>query len=129
MGTSVITALWVPVVVGAHIFAFFWLLKAYLLESPRAFSFLRRWLGRSKLEGLASAHALPSPKDGGGKDAGSTNGGGVVDLDAEEQVVLTLSQKRSVSKDAADGPHHHSEFIFAGSFAGSLCALAARAAP
>ena len=100
--SSVITALWVPIVVCAHLFSFFWLAKAYFLESPRAFAAVRRWLGGKKLKESALATAVPSPnKD---KDVGAVGNGanGVVDLDSEEQVVLTLSQKRSTSKDVAD---------------------------
>jgi len=42
MHNTAIVALWVPVVVLAHVFAAFWFLKTYLLYDPRPLAAIRR---------------------------------------------------------------------------------------
>ena len=85
---TVIYALWVPVVVFAHLFAFYWLVKTYMLNSAGVASLLKR---KKKEKSHRS--------DGSLSPAGSGGGGGVAGA--------APSGKDSMVEVGASHLHHH----------------------
>lgn len=89
---SSILGLWAPVVAFAHIFAFFWFMKTYLLEDPRALAVLKRRGRRSKQDKLDVSLSLTAREPSV-----------VADLEADEPVVLTLDKTPAHAGDTGKG--------------------------
>jgi hypothetical protein len=90
-GQTSITALWVPVLVGSHLFAGFWLVQAWRHSNPRARA------RRSSAAGARAAAEKPSvwaklrPKAAPGKKVSDVAGDGAGSSESDDCVIEAVS--------------------------------------
>lgn len=109
-GSTAITALWVPVVIFAHIFAFFWLVKTYLLHDPRALGLFSR---KKKQEPVASNSVAVIKKQKATGQAGSED----VELALDKAISDTVPKADQAGRKCSSCPWASLQIV-------SICNLA-----
>ena len=125
---SVIVGLWAPVFVFAHIFAGFWIFKAWLLKNPQSAEALRRLLGRGSSGSSSSSdeQQQQQQQQQGGKQAGDELDSAVL-TDATETIGASrVRGERSGEREEGEEGSEHRALLSVGADRAGCCCCCVR---